>query len=59
MRKVEDYLRHAAECWDMARSASPSHRQQLEQMAETWSSLLSCRRQLSRRGETEDKAPDE
>ena len=60
MRKVEDYLRHAAECWDMARSAPPSHRQQLEQMAETWEQLAeSRRRQLARHGETQDKAVDE
>ena len=39
MRKIHEYLQHAAECRDMARTASPSHRQQLEQMAETWEQL--------------------
>lgn len=45
MKKVEDYLRHAAECREMARKASPAHRQQLEQMAETWEQLAEVRRQ--------------
>jgi hypothetical protein len=39
VKKVEEYLQHAAECRDMARTASPSHRQQLQQMAETWEQL--------------------
>jgi ferric-dicitrate binding protein FerR (iron transport regulator) len=45
MKKVEDYLQHAAECREMARKASPAHRQQLEQMAETWEQLARVRRQ--------------
>jgi hypothetical protein len=39
VKKVEEYLQHVAECRDMARTASPSHRQQLQQMAETWEQL--------------------
>jgi hypothetical protein len=45
MKKVEDYIHHAAECREMARMASPAHRQQLEQMAETWEQLAEVRRQ--------------
>ena len=44
MKKMTDYLRHAAECRDMARSASPSHKHQLEQMAEVWVQLADARR---------------
>jgi glycyl-tRNA synthetase beta subunit len=39
LKKVEEYLSHAAECRDMARTASATHRQQLQQMAETWEQL--------------------
>jgi hypothetical protein len=60
MRKVEDYLQHAAECRDMARTASAAHRQQLEQMAETWEQLaVSRQRRLARNGETDDNTADE
>ena len=53
MRKLEEYLQHAAECRDMARTALPSHRQQLEQMAETWEQLAYARRrQLERAGDS-------
>jgi hypothetical protein len=51
VKKVEEYLRHAAECRDMARTAPPAHRQQLVQMAETWEQLAEARRQqLNRLG---------
>ena len=54
LNKLEDYLKHAAECREMARTALPSHRQQLEQMAETWEQLAAARkRQLQRQGLTE------
>jgi len=54
LNKLEDYLKHAAECQEMARSALPSHRQQLEQMVETWEQLAAARkRQLDRQGQTE------
>jgi hypothetical protein len=50
MKKLHEYLQHAAECRDMARTAQPAHRQQLEQMAETWEQLAETRkRQLKRR----------
>ena len=45
VKKVEEYLRHAAECRDMARTAPPTHRPQLLQMAETWEGLAEARRQ--------------
>lgn len=55
MKKVEEYLQHAAECRDMARTASPSHRQQLQQMAETWEQLADARgRQLHKRTAAEN-----
>jgi hypothetical protein len=44
MKKIDEYLHHAAECRDMARTASPSHRQQLEQMAEPWEQLADARK---------------
>ena len=53
MKKLQDYLQHAAECRDMARTATPSHRQQLEHMAETWEQLAQARkRRLERQGKT-------
>ena len=56
MRKVEEYHMHAAECRNMARTASPAHRQQLEQMAETWEQLAEARKKaLERRGLTDDE----
>jgi hypothetical protein len=54
MQKVEDYLQHAAECREMARTASRTRRQQLEQMADTWEQLAAARkRQVERRDEIE------
>ena len=53
VRKYQDYLRHAAECRDMARAASPNHRQQLEQMAEVWEQLAEARRRkLKKQGKS-------
>jgi len=58
VKKLEEYLQHAAECREMARTARPTHRQQLEQMADTWEQLADARkRTLSRRIEAED-CPD-
>jgi hypothetical protein len=51
MRKVEEYLRHAAECQKMARTASPAHRPLLEQMAETWEQLTKAEHQLEKLSE--------
>jgi site-specific recombinase XerC len=54
LNKLEDYLKHAAECREMARTALPTHRQQLEQMAETCERLAIARkRQLERQGQAE------
>ncbi|WP_068020044.1 hypothetical protein [Rhodoplanes sp. Z2-YC6860] len=56
MKKIRDYLRHAAECRDMARTAPVTHRTQLEQMAQTWEQLAEARRkQLLKQG----KSPSE
>jgi hypothetical protein len=53
VRKHHEYLRHAAECRDMARTAPLAHRQQLEQMAETWEQLAENRkRQLEKQGKS-------
>ena len=64
MRKIEDYLKHAAECQQMANNAaSEDHRKMLLQMAETWEGLARDRleqitrqqrlSQLSVRGRTQ------
>ena len=55
MRKLNEYLQHAAECRDMARTANPTHRAQLENMADTWEQLAAARKkQLSKEGKTEE-----
>jgi hypothetical protein len=47
VRKVEDFLQHAAECRQMATAAaSQEHREMLLQMAQTWESLARDRRDL-------------
>ena len=51
MRKVEEYLRHAAECRGMARTAFPAHRLLLEQMGETWDQLAKAEQQLEKLSE--------
>lgn len=52
MRKIEEYLLHATECREMARTAQADHRHQLEKMAETWEQLAETRRkQLDRRSQ--------
>jgi hypothetical protein len=48
LKKVDEYLQHAAECREMARTASSAHRQQLEQMAQTWDWLAETRRHHQR-----------
>ena len=51
MRKLSEYVQHALECRDMARTATPEHKVMLEQMAETWEQLADVRRrQLDKRG---------
>lgn len=55
MKKIDEYLQHAVECRDMARTAPPSHRQQLEQTAETWEQLATARKhQLEKQGISEE-----
>jgi hypothetical protein len=44
VKKVEEYYQNAAECREVARTSSPAHRQQLEEMAETWERLAQARR---------------
>jgi hypothetical protein len=54
MIKLRDLEKHAAECREMARTATPAQRQQLEQMAATWDELAATRRrQLEKEGKTE------
>jgi hypothetical protein len=58
VKKLEEYERHAAECRDMARTAQPTHRVQLEKMAEAWDAMaLARKRELAKLGkdrESED-----
>jgi hypothetical protein len=57
VKKMHEYLEHAAECREMARTAIPAHRQQLEQMALTWEQLAEARRRhLEKLGK--DDEPD-
>jgi len=59
LKKLHDYRQHAAECREMARVASASHRDQLIQMAETWEGLAAARkRKMEREGKTEEDYPD-
>ena len=44
VKKVEEYLEHASECRTLARAAPPAHRQQLEDMAQTWEQLAEARK---------------
>jgi hypothetical protein len=58
MKKLAEYLQHAAECREMARVAQPTHRAQLENMATTWEQLAEARKQkLAQDGKT-DEEPD-
>jgi hypothetical protein len=55
LKKIDEYLTHAAECREMARTSLPSHRVQLIQMAETWEQLAEARKkQLEKDGKSED-----
>jgi hypothetical protein len=44
VKKIDEYLQHAAECRQMAQSAPPQHREQLLEMAKTWEQLAAARR---------------
>jgi hypothetical protein len=51
VHKLSDYLKHAVECRDMARTASSQHKPVLEQMAKSWEELAETRkRHLDLRG---------
>jgi hypothetical protein len=53
VKKLHEYLDHAAKCREMARTAPPTHRVQLEQMAATWEQLAQARKhQLEKQGKT-------
>ena len=55
MKKLHEYIQHAAECRQMARTALPNHRAQLQQMAATWERLAEGRKkQLEKEGKTAD-----
>jgi hypothetical protein len=41
---LEEYLMHAAECREMARTAHADHKDQLENMADTWEQLAEARK---------------
>lgn len=44
MHKVQEYLRHAEECRELARTAPLNRRRQLENMAVTWEQLAEMRK---------------
>ena len=44
MKKVEEYCQNAAKFREVAQTASPVHRQELEEMAETWERMAQARR---------------
>jgi hypothetical protein len=44
VKKLHEYIQHAAECREMARTAPPSHRQQLEKIAVTGEALAEARK---------------
>jgi hypothetical protein len=55
LKKLHEYLDHAAQCREMARTALPTHRTQLEQMAATWEQLAQARkRHLEKQGKTSE-----
>jgi hypothetical protein len=56
VRKLDEYIEHAAECRNMARTATAAHRNQLEEMANTWDSLAQARKiQLQKQSEAADE----
>ena len=54
MKKVSEYLEHAAECRKMATRALPEHREMLLHMADTWE-MLARDRERKMGDETQDK----
>jgi DNA-binding protein H-NS len=53
VKKIEEYLEHAAECRKMAIAAAPRYREQLEEMARTWEQLANARRHQKERVKTQ------
>jgi hypothetical protein len=54
MKKASEYLKHAAECREMARTAPAAHRAQLEQMARTWEQLAEARKRRAKQKDVSD-----
>jgi hypothetical protein len=55
VKKLQEYIQHAAECREMARTATPTQRAQLEQMAETWEALAQARKtKMEKPGRSEE-----
>jgi hypothetical protein len=52
MRKISEYLRHAAECEELAQAArSTEEREMITKMVETWRGLAEARqRKLAKEG---------
>ena len=59
MQKTAEYLWRAAECRDLARSASPSRQEELEHIARTFEQLAKMRKQRLDRSEKLDTDSDE
>jgi hypothetical protein len=58
VRKVQQYLNHADECRELARTASGDRRQALEEMARTWEQLAVMRERRLHAHRGDDKDPD-
>jgi sugar phosphate isomerase/epimerase len=43
IKKVVEYLKHAAECRQTARGVAAEHREELEEMARAWEQLAEAR----------------
>jgi len=58
MQKTAEYLSRAAECRDLARSASSSRREELEHMAATYEQLAEMRKRRFQLSENLDSDSD-
>ena len=54
MKNASEYLKYAAECREMARTAPAAHRAQLERMARTWEQLAEARKRRARHTEVSE-----
>jgi len=59
MQKTAEYLSRAAECRDLAQSASPSRREELEHIAATYEQLAQMRKRRLQLSEKLDSGSDE